>query len=166
MWLTRYSGGTGVWENRGWVGWGMQERKRVRGGSSKRVGSRRNTCRGKLCRQCLIFCNWKRATGRKPTKKGSGVQGVGDLDFHFPPINAIAKILAIGYSQRSLKFFPLRSNYDRTIISHSNFTFKLKILWSYDVTIQMKPLLADRLHGALYFLGLFRKIAFFTFRGP
>ena len=45
-------------------------------------------------------------------KRGPGVQGVGDLDLHLPPINALVKVLAIGYSQRSLKSFPLRSNYD------------------------------------------------------
>ena len=70
--ISREGGETGVWENRAWVGWGMQERKRVRGGSSKRVGSRRNSCRGKLCNNAWYFGTENRLKEGSQWEKGQG----------------------------------------------------------------------------------------------
>ena len=83
----------------------------MRGGSSKRVGSRRNTCRGKLCNNACYFVIENGLQGGSQQKRARGTRG-GVFGPSSPPINALVKILAIGYSQRSLKSFPLRSNYD------------------------------------------------------
>ena len=123
-------GGTGVWENRGRVGRGMQERTRVRGGSSKRVGSRRNTCRGKLCNNAWYFAIENGLQGGSQQKKARGTSG-GRFGPPSPPYKCTCKNTSNWYSQRSLKSFSLRSKYDQTI-SHSNFIFNSK---SYDPTM-------------------------------
>ena len=122
--ISREGGETGVWENRARVGWGMQERKRGRGGSSKRVGSRRNSCRGKLCNNAWYFGTENRLKEGSQWEKGQGYCTRGG---RFGPPSLPYKCTCKNTSKwiQSKISFALRSNYDWTI-SHSNFTFNSK----------------------------------------